>query len=289
MEIPHSRLFVPQKDETLAADITGLSPGAAAYLNGTYVSSLRDIRRTYQRAFKSLLFAHRFVLSAQRQPHGTSELGYMLGQAPRFAGLSFYRAGDGFTRHAAQFDLDFLPVRDDCRSPGQDARTAPSPRRIQAMFDWWERAFDYTAARAEVHRRCGRQLWHLFEEAQEKQPADPAYLLRHMGADARHWRLDLRYFQGQQAPVYAVTSIDLEDDRWVAARLARGPLAAGAALVLRRRGHRHRAAGPVGIGRSQRRAPGRSRNRQCERRGVREPRLPGERRTAPLRRSRAAQ
>ena len=35
---------------------TGLSPGAAAYLGGLYVSSLRDIRRTYQRAFKALLF-----------------------------------------------------------------------------------------------------------------------------------------------------------------------------------------------------------------------------------------
>jgi len=215
VEIPHSRLFVLQKDRTLAADIAGLSPGAAAYLDRTYVSSLRDIRRTYQRAFKSLLFAHRFAVSAQRQPHGTSELGYMLEQAAQFAGVSFYRAGDGFTRHSAQFALDFLPVRDDYHSPGQDARTAPSPQRTQAMFDWWERAFDYTAARAEVHRRCGRQLWHLFEEAQEKQPADPAYLLRHVGADARHWRLDLRYFQGQQTPVYAVTSTDLEDDRWV--------------------------------------------------------------------------
>ena len=82
------------------------------------------------------------------------------------------------------------------------------------MFDWWERVFDYTAARAEVHGRCDRHLWHLFEEAQEKQPAQPAYLLRHMGADERHWLLDLRYFQGQNVPAYAVSSVDLEDDRW---------------------------------------------------------------------------
>ena len=82
------------------------------------------------------------------------------------------------------------------------------------MFDWWERIFDYTAARADVHRRCDRRLWHLFEEAQQTQPADPRPLLRHMGADARRWQLDLRYFQGQGVPVYAVSSADLEDERW---------------------------------------------------------------------------
>ena len=82
------------------------------------------------------------------------------------------------------------------------------------MFDWWERLFDYTAARADVRRRGGRPLWHLFEEAQEKQPAHPGYLLRHMAADARHWQLDLRYFQGQNVPVYEVTSADLADERW---------------------------------------------------------------------------
>ena len=73
---------------------------------------------------------------------------------------------------------------------------------------------DYTLARAEVRRRCQRQLWHLFAEAQEKQPADPTPLLRHLGADARDWPLDLRYFQGQHVPVYAVTSADLADERW---------------------------------------------------------------------------
>jgi receptor-binding and translocation channel-forming TcA subunit of Tc toxin/ABC toxin-like protein len=213
-EIPHSRLFLVDKDSTLADGITGLSDGAAAYLSGAYVSSLRDIRRTYQRAFKALLFTHRFALSAHHQPHGTSELGYLLSQPALFAGVAYYRAGGAFTRHAADFNFDFLPLRDDYHAPAQDARTGPSPQRAQAMFDWWERMFDYTAARAEVHRRCGRTLWHLFEEAQEKQPAHPGYLLRHMGADERHWALDLRYFQGQNVAVYQVSSADLADDRW---------------------------------------------------------------------------
>ena len=35
-----------------------------------------------------------------------------------------------------------------------------------------------------------------------------------MGADARHWALDLTFFQNPFAPIYRVTSADLEDDRW---------------------------------------------------------------------------
>ena len=138
--------------------------------------------------------------------HGTSELGYLLGQPALFAGTGYYRSGGGFACHAADFDFNFLPVADTYHPPAADARTGPSPQRVQAMFDWWERLHDYTLARAEVHRRCQRQLWHLFAEAQEKQPADPAPLLRHLGADARDWPLELRYFQGQSVPVYAVTS-----------------------------------------------------------------------------------
>lgn len=215
-EIPHSALFTATKDQPLSAGIKGLSPAAAAYLDGLYVSSLRDIRRTYQRAVKAVLLCHRFRLSARRQPHGTSELAYLLSQPQRFAGAGYYRAGGAFTQHQAFFDPNFLPVRDTFHAPAvtDDARANPSPQRTQAMFDWWERLFDYTAARAEVHHRDGRTLWHLFDEAQAKQPAHPGYLLRHLGVDSRRWQLDLRYFQDQNAPVYEVTSDDLADDRW---------------------------------------------------------------------------
>jgi hypothetical protein len=213
-EIPHSRLFAVEKDQPLGDGIEGLSDGASAYLSSMYVSSLRDIRRTYQRVCKALLFATRFRLSAERERLGTSELGYLLGQPALFAGVGYSHTSSGFTGHAADFDFDFLPLADNYYPPTLDARTAPSPHRVQAMFDWWERIFDYTTARAEVRRRCQRQLWHLFEEAQEKQPADPSYLLRQLGADARHWPLELRYFQGQNVPVYQVSSTDLADERW---------------------------------------------------------------------------
>jgi hypothetical protein len=220
-EIPHWALFSGHKDHTLTEGLPleGTGPAAANYLKGLYRSSLRDIRRTYQRAFKALLLCRRLGLSAQRQPHGTSELGYLLGQAPHFAGSGYYRSGGGFNHHLADLDLDFLPLNDNYRPPtaAADARTAPSPQRISAMFDWWERLFDYGIARAEVRGR-GHTLWHLFDEAHDvahdKKPVDPGYLLRYMAADARHWSLDLHYFHGQGAAVYAVTSDDLSDERW---------------------------------------------------------------------------
>ena len=83
------------------------------------------------------------------------------------------------------------------------------------MFDWWERLFDYTVMCSDVEHRCERQPWHLFEEAAEKQPADPAYLLRQIDADPSHWLMDLRYYQRQNVKVYPVSSTDLEDERWV--------------------------------------------------------------------------
>ena len=215
IEIPHSRLFLVAKRHTLGDGVAGLSPGASAYLAGRYISSLRDIRRSFERARKTLLFVHRFGLTADRRPHGGSELGYLLAQKANFAGTSYFRAGGGFVQHRADFDFNFLPLDDNYFAPTDDQRTAPTAQRSQAMFDWWERIFDYVVARRDIHRRCDRHLWHLFDEAAEKAPQHPAHLLRHLGADARHWRLALRYFQGQAAPVYAVTSADLEDERWV--------------------------------------------------------------------------
>jgi hypothetical protein len=210
--IPHDRLFRIVKERTLT--VAGLSGASAAFLGGLYTSSLRDVRRTYQRAFKALLFTHRFALSAEPRSGEGSELGYMLAHKVRFAGCSYYRNGAVFTRHRADFDFNFLPVLDHYHSPAGDSRAHPSPKRIQAMFDWWERIFDYDRVRRDVRVDCERHLWLLFAEAAEKQPADPDSLLRHMCADARHWDLNLHFFQDQFSPIYAVTSHDLEDDRW---------------------------------------------------------------------------
>lgn len=215
VEVPQDRLFQLYKDNPLGDGIVSPSAAATAFLGQLYVGSLRDIRRTYQRAFKALLFTYPLMLSAGQRPEDRSELGYMLAHATNFAGSAFYRSGAGFKLHQANFDFNYLPVLDTFFPPAQDQRVQPSPQRIHAMFDWWERLFDYTVMCSDVEHRCERQPWHLFEEAAEKQPADPAYLLRQIDADPSHWLMDLRYYQGQNVKVYPVSSTDLEDERWV--------------------------------------------------------------------------
>jgi hypothetical protein len=119
-----------------------------------------------------------------------------------------------WTTHKADLDFNFLPVGDPYFSPTADDRAQPSAKRIAALFDWWERMFDYTRMRAEVREHSERHVWLLFEEARDQAPADPTILLRHMGADARHWHLDLTFYQSPFVPVFLVTSADFRDDRW---------------------------------------------------------------------------
>ena len=112
--IPRHRLYVEKKDATLGQGLAEHVGGVPhAFLEELYTSTLRDVRRTYQRAFKALLFAHRFGLSAERfADYAQSEIGYMLDHPDNFAGLSFYDAG-GWKPHKGRFDFNLLPLKDD--------------------------------------------------------------------------------------------------------------------------------------------------------------------------------
>lgn len=209
--VPYDKLFQQQKDATLQNGI-GLTGAAQNFLTTHYTSTVRDKRATYQRAFKAMLLVYRFDLSAQQvSDDGQSELGYMLSHPVNFAGQSYYRSGTAFVTHKAEFDPNFLPVSDNYEAPpaAQDQRRAASAKRRQAMFDWWERLFDYTVMRRESRRSREHAAWLLFHESAESHSDSPADLVRHLGVDLRHDTLVLQYYQG-----YAVTSVDLEDDRW---------------------------------------------------------------------------
>jgi len=229
VEIPHNKLFRVLKDLNyrendssktyydLGFGIAGLAAGANSYLDGCYSSSLRDIRRTYQRAFKALLFAHRFPLSSKRREDRHCELGFILAHSDNFAGAAYYLSGGAYVPHSAYCDFSFLPLVDNYHAPTavQDTRTQPSVQRTQAMFDWWERLTDYVHARDKVWAEFHCDLWALFDEAVQDNPANPGDLLRHMGARKRDWPLDLRYYQDQFNPPFPITSSLLTDDRWV--------------------------------------------------------------------------
>lgn len=214
--LPFDRLFQERKEATLDSGIDGLSGAAQRFLRERYTSSMRDIRRTYERAFKALLFAHRLQLSAQPlADDGQSEIGFMLDHPEQFLGISYTHGNGGaIVVHRAWFNLNFLPVRDNFLPPtvAQDRRVNPTLRRRQALFDWWERLYDYTVMRAQTRSATENPLARLFKEAAESHTDNPAQLLRHMGVDMRHAEpepLVLRFFEAN-----LVTAANLQDDRW---------------------------------------------------------------------------
>jgi hypothetical protein len=218
--LPLKHLYRDLQDTTLDTDVAFLpgSTKAQAFLKGYYTGTLRDIRRTYQRAFKAVLFCAGLGLSAQREGE-QSELGYMLGNPAGFAGHAYYRTGpNSFATHLTNFDFDFLPITDDFYPPTVSPapnRSAPSLQRTQAMFDWWERLFDYVQVRNAAARRGKHHIWLLFREAMANNPSDAAPLLDLIGADTALAPLELRYYQDQNSPIYTVSSADLMDDRWL--------------------------------------------------------------------------
>ena len=222
LTIPRDKLFIGKKDAGLQSDIcingeanTEVKTPTLEFLTEYYTSSVRDIRHTYQRSFKAMLLVSRFRLSSQKySDDGQSELEYMLNHPSNFVGQSYYRDGDNFVAHKANLDLNFLPILDDYLPlpDTRDQRARPALKRQQAMFDWWERLFDYTVMRREVGRPTEQPVWLLFHESAELHPDVPADLVRHMGIDLRHDKSVSQYYFG--SGIFEVKSLELKDERW---------------------------------------------------------------------------
>ena len=214
-EVPFCRLVIDSKDGPLGRRLK-LTQAAEDFLSFRYVSSIRDIRRTYQRAFKAILFAHRFRLSAKEiYCDDQSELGYLLENAQQFKGTSYFRPKDAstFQPHYTWFDFNFLPVADPFLSPDSsvDTRVSPSHQRQAALFDWWERIFDYICLRQRVREIGKRPIWLLFREVAVQKPAEAEHLIRYLGIDLNLPRLALDYFNDG---IYTVKPTDLLDEQW---------------------------------------------------------------------------
>ncbi|MET8150882.1 neuraminidase-like domain-containing protein [Actinoplanes sp. NPDC005259] len=211
--IPAERLYQAAKDAPLDAGVNGkLVYGVPAeLLRAQYVSTLRDVRRTYQRAFKALLLAYRFGLSARVfSDYGQSELGYLLEHGDRLAGLAFSDAGGaGWQPHAVDFDPNLLPLLDTYLPPAADDRAAPSTPRRQAWFDVWERLFDHVELNRRAEPASEDPVWLLYDEAAGNQPDNPAQLLRHLGVNLSHAPQVLTY-----QPATTIAADALTDERW---------------------------------------------------------------------------
>lgn len=221
MTVPLRKLFREFKHNTLREGLN-LSPSAAAFLDHHYTSDIRDIRRTYQRAFKGILFVHRFGLSPKDldhdHHHAKSELGYILHHESSFLGTSYYRLTvSGATTihsHHAYFDFNFLPVSDPYHPPTpiEDSRVDPSMRRQAALFDWWERIFDYTYLRHWLEEASKGPVWKMFYDAALSQSPPPDQLVQHLLVDTRLASLILTYFN--PTGNFQITSSDFTDERW---------------------------------------------------------------------------
>lgn len=223
--LPAHRLFISFKDlsldDGLDEGVALADPGSAkTFLSRLYVSSLRDIRRTYQRAFKAQLFARGLGLTVLPvADDGRSEIEFLLDHGARFSGLSFYFDG-GYQPHLADLDFNFLPVGDTYHPPlaplsVEDQRAVPSRERRQALFDWWERLFDYGVMRDSVC--ASTPAWFLFHDAAEQHPDIPAQLLRHLGVDLSYADispLDAQPVLLEFEPGFSVTAEELIDERW---------------------------------------------------------------------------
>jgi hypothetical protein len=215
--IPFSSLILEKKPgRAQELGRTVVNNTAKQYLQLQYISSLRDIRRTYQRTFKAVLYAHRFSLHADKEHcDEQSELGFMLDHAERFMGTSYYQptAGSGFKSHHSYFDFNLLPVSDVYFPPNSlhDSRANPSMKRQAALFSGWERTFDYVQLRSELERLHKRPLWLLFQKVEQQNPTELQQVVRYLHIDTHLSTLVLTY---SASPLYNVVDTDLLDERW---------------------------------------------------------------------------
>ncbi|KAF1962680.1 hypothetical protein CC80DRAFT_541833 [Byssothecium circinans] len=172
-------------------------------------------------SFQGRPVARRFCLSACRSMcEWESELGYLLGNPSKFHGTSYYLdAEDHFCIHKAHFDFNLLPVGDAyfLTTLHDDQKVSPSWKRRAALFDWFERIFDYTRLRKWVREVCEPPVWLLFDHANLDSPQPVAQLVRFLDIDIALSGLALEYFQPPNG-VWAIsdpeTITSLADERW---------------------------------------------------------------------------
>jgi hypothetical protein len=205
--LPLDKLFIQCKDGPMAVE----SKGTAEEYVKRYYPTLRDIRRTYQRAFKAILLTQTFHLSTRNDlSHHQSELGYLMSEPEQFQGTSYYQLPDGtWHSHHSYFNFNFLPITDPYFPPAaaNDQRVFPSPQRTAALFDLWERIFDYTCLRkAQEFHKCREPLWLLFHEANEQLPVNA--LLRRLGVGTKTASVVVTYLK------HTVDSNNLQNEIW---------------------------------------------------------------------------
>jgi hypothetical protein len=198
---PHKRLYLGHKSGRLTVDSSAAVTPQQHALALQYVPTVRDMRRSANRAVKSLLIVHNHDLSPlAATDSGVSEFDFFLDHPQEFVGAAYFRQGAlGFAKHQVVYDFNPLPVLDNYHPPlpAQDQRALPSAQRRAALFDvFFEALFDYTRVRAEsAAAREPKAIQFLHENAEEHEDA-AAHALRHLRINHLHATLVLTYYEG---------------------------------------------------------------------------------------------
>jgi hypothetical protein len=100
---------------------------------------------------------------------------------------------------------DYIPA------VASDSRAKPSVKRQQALFDWFERIFDYVHLRNKFYDIKKPPIWMLFQEMAIQNPTDLSQYVRRLGIELNLSSLALQYFNN---PMYSVSATDLLNERW---------------------------------------------------------------------------
>ena len=156
-----------------------------------YRSSVRDIRRTYQRVLKWLIFAYRLRLTHE-------EIQYFSANSTDFGGESF-DANPTHRGTSVSFSPNTIPVGDPYlpAKPPQVTRQEPSVHESAAWLDLWERMFDYVGVRDsvwEVRSKSWFDFWRIFADA-TKNVALPTLLQKYMNVESGHVSTVTKYLE----------------------------------------------------------------------------------------------
>lgn len=211
--IPFKQLFSERKT-TILADGLNLQGAPLKYLSAYYPTTLNCTRNTFQRLVKAMVLAYRFCWSAINDgDDGTCEIDFLLSNSECFKGHIYYWNQVNYMEHAAQLDLNLLPVVNNyCQTDdaGTDQRNTPSDERKAAFGDLFELMFDYKHIKEKTKSAPEPSAWKLLKEVLEAHEDGKVHLLRHLGVDTNLVDIATTLYDN-----YIIPDEDMKDVNWI--------------------------------------------------------------------------
>ncbi len=217
MIIPLKHLFMDKKGASLTNELDAKSLAGAAldYLQQYYPVTKNDIRATFQRVMKSMVYTFRMEWSAIGEADdGKSELEFLLSNSNCFKGYS-YNWNDStsvFEEHEVILNFNVLPIQDKYCPDSLDQRRNPSLGWQRAATDLWETLCSYSFLKAKANKAPDRPAWKALKEIIEDLPGSDnvIHLFRHLGLDPSQFEQATTFYGGQP-----LTEEDFKKIEWL--------------------------------------------------------------------------